>query len=125
MNSKGLAQLAYEKGMYILTASQSYEVAFESESLKHSYLAYALVEGGLKTAAADKEPTDGEVTLREWLGFATHEVPRLRRERVEQTAKKEMVETGPAEQQKVQQPRVFYRREPDVKPLVVAKPGLK
>jgi WD40 repeat protein/uncharacterized caspase-like protein len=125
MNSKGLAQLAYEKGMYILTASQSYEVAFESETLKHSYLAYALVEGGLKTAAADKEPTDGEVTLREWLGYATREVPRLRRERVERAAKKELVEAGPGEQQKVQQPRLFYRREPDAWPLVVAKPGLK
>ncbi len=125
MNSKGLSQLAYEKGMYILTASQSYEVAFESETLKHSYLTYALVEDGLKTAAADKEPADGEVTLREWLGFATREVPRLRRERVERTATKEMVEAGPLEQQKVQQPRLFYRREPDVRPLVVAKPGLK
>ena len=29
MNSKGLAQLAYEKGMYILTAAQSYQAAQE------------------------------------------------------------------------------------------------
>jgi len=123
MNSKGLAQLAYEKGMYVLTASQSYEVAFESKTLKHSYLTYALVESGLKTAAADQEPADGEVTLREWLGYATREVPRLRRERVERAATKELVETGPAEQQKVQQPRLFYRREPDQWTLVVAKPG--
>ncbi len=125
MNSKGLAQLAYEKGMYILAASQSYEVAFESATLQHSYLTYALVEGGLKTAAADKEPTDGEVTLREWLGYATREVPRLRRERVERTAKKEMVERGPEERQKVQQPRLFYRREPDPWPLIVARPGIE
>ncbi len=123
MNSRGLAQLAYEKGMYVLTASQSYEVAFESETLKASYLTYALVEGGLKTAAADVEPADGEVTLREWLGYATREVPRLRRERVERAATKELVESGPAEQQKVQQPRLFYRREPDQWMLVVAKPG--
>ena len=31
MNSKGLAQLAYEKGMYILTAAQSYQAANEAE----------------------------------------------------------------------------------------------
>ena len=30
MNSKGLAQLAYEKGMYILTAAQSYQAALEA-----------------------------------------------------------------------------------------------
>src|SRR5205807_248658 len=30
MNSKGLAQLAYEKGMYVLTAAQSYQAAQEA-----------------------------------------------------------------------------------------------
>jgi hypothetical protein len=47
MNSKGLAQLAYEKGMYILTAAQSYQAAMEAEQLGHGYLTYALVEEGL------------------------------------------------------------------------------
>ncbi len=122
MNSKGLAQLAYEKGMYVLTAAQSYEVAYESETLKHSYLTFALV-GGLQTAAADREPADGEVTLREWLGYATREVPRLRRERVGRLGQKELVEII-REQQKVQQPRVFYRREREATPLVVARTGV-
>ena len=49
MNARGLAQLAYEKGMYVLTASQSDEVAFESAGLKHSYLAYALVASIVST----------------------------------------------------------------------------
>jgi hypothetical protein len=53
MNSKGLAQLAYEKGMYILTAAQSFQAALEAAQLGHGYLTYALVEEGLKTAAAD------------------------------------------------------------------------
>ena len=35
MNSKGLAQLAYEKGMYILTAAQSYQAALEAAQLGH------------------------------------------------------------------------------------------
>ncbi|HCX29960.1 MAG TPA: hypothetical protein DHU55_09370, partial [Blastocatellia bacterium] len=52
MNSKGLAQLAYEKGMYILTAAQSYQAALEAAQLGHGLLTYALVEEGLKTAIA-------------------------------------------------------------------------
>lgn len=51
MNSKGLAQLAYEKGMYILTAAQSYQAALEAAQLGHGYLTYALVEEGLKATA--------------------------------------------------------------------------
>src|SRR3989440_10012305 len=51
MNSKGLAQLAYEKGMYILTAAQSYQAAKEAAKLGHGFLTYALVEEGLKTNA--------------------------------------------------------------------------
>src|SRR5207249_3838908 len=42
MNSKGLAQLAYEKGMYILTAAQSYQAALEAAQLGHGLLTYAL-----------------------------------------------------------------------------------
>ena len=64
MNSKGLAQLAYEKGMYILTAAQSYQAALEAAQLGHGYLTFALVEEGLKSAAADTEPRDNQVTLR-------------------------------------------------------------
>ena len=59
MNSKGLAQLAYEKGMYILTAAQSYQAALEAAQLGHGLLTYALVEEGLKTPIADNEPKDG------------------------------------------------------------------
>jgi WD40 repeat protein len=44
MNSKGLAQLAYEKGMYILTASQSYQAALEVSRLGHGLLTYALLQ---------------------------------------------------------------------------------
>ena len=37
-DSKGLAQLAYEKGMYILTAAQSYQAAQETSQLGHGLL---------------------------------------------------------------------------------------
>ena len=65
MNSKGLAQLAYEKGMYILTAAQSLHEAKEATQLGHGLLTYSLVEEGLKQTLADDEPKDGTVTVRE------------------------------------------------------------
>jgi len=125
MNSKGLAQLAYEKGMYILTASQSVELAFESEALKHSYMTYALVKEGLESRVKEADfNSDGQVWVREWLDYAVQRVPRLREQRVTHTAKQrnkllELVEA--TEEGKVQTPRVFYRREMDAQPWVVAR----
>src|SRR5207245_5937765 len=85
MNSKGLAQLAYEKGMYILTAAQSYQAALEAVQFGHGLLTYALVEEGLKTGVADNEPKDGVVSAREWLDFATERVPQMQEEKMKQS----------------------------------------
>jgi len=130
MNSKGLAQLAYEKGMYILTAAQSYQAALEAAQLGHGLLTYALVEEGLKTAAADNEPKDGVVNAREWLDFATERVPQMQEEKMKQTrglgigiAFTEGEQKTDPEKRSVQRPRVFYRREMEANPLVVARPG--
>jgi WD40 repeat protein len=130
MNSKGLAQLAYEKGIYILTAAQSYQAALETEQLGHGYLTYALVVEGLKTAAADLQPKDDQVVLREWLDYATERVPRMQEARMREgrdlkhkvafVEGEENVED--VDKRNVQRPRVFYRREPESQPLVVRKP---
>jgi WD40 repeat protein/uncharacterized caspase-like protein len=117
MNARGLAQLAYEKGMYILTASQSDEVAFESAGLKHSYLAYALVEEGIKSGAAD-EDNDGQVFLKEWLDYATERVPRIGGGK-KQTGKQ--LEEVDADEQRVQRPRVFNMREGGAERFEVAR----
>lgn len=117
MNARGLAQLAYEKGMYILTASQSDEVAFESAGLKHSYLAYALVEEGIKSGAADAD-SNGQVFLKEWFDYATERVPRIGREKT-QTGKQ--LEEVDADEQRVQRPRVFNMREGGAERFVVAR----
>ena len=77
MNSKGLAQLAYEKGIYILTAAQSYQAAMEPSDLKHGLLTYALVEEGLKKEAADSEPKDGILLVREWFSYVMKRVPEM------------------------------------------------
>jgi len=124
MNSKGLAQLAYEKGMYILTAAQSFQAALEAAQLGHGYLTYALVEEGLKTPAADSAPKDGVVIAREWLNFATERVPQMQEEKMSQGRGLGLDEISFSEGEKrsVQRPRVFYRRELEANPLVITKP---
>jgi WD40 repeat protein len=133
MNSKGLAQLAYEKGMYILTAAQSYQAAQEVSQLGHGLLTYALVEEGLKQGSADGDPKDGQIVVREWFDYATRRVPNMQLEKlkaardlgmglsfVEPDA--EPVSTAPsAERQDTQTPRAFYRRESEDRPLIVAR----
>ena len=123
MNSKGLAQLAYEKGMYILTAAQSFQAALEAAQLGHGYLTYALVEEGLKTPAADNEPKDGVVIAREWLDFATERVPQMQEEKMAQGRGVGLeISFTEGEKRTVQRPRVFYRRELETNPLVITKP---
>ncbi len=128
MNSKGLAQLAYEKGMYILTASQSYEAAQEASQLGHGLLTYALVEEGLKRAAADTEPKDGTVHVKEWLDFAARRVPEIQLEEMSRAATSGRDLSFAEEERGItlarrqgQRPRLYYRRELEAHPLVVAK----
>ena len=123
MNSKGLAQLAYEKGMYILTAAQSFQAALEAAQLGHGYLTYALVEEGLKTPVADTSPKDGVVIAREWLNFATERVPQMQEEKMSQGRGLGIeIVFVEGEKRSVQRPRVFYRRELETNPLVIFKP---
>ncbi|MGH2375369.1 MAG: caspase family protein [bacterium] len=130
MNSKGLAQLAYEKGMYILTAAQSYQAAQEVKRFGHGLLTYALVEEGLKKGAADAGLKDGQVLAREWLDYATDRVPRMQLETMLEAARGRGVklafvegeEKTALENRSVQRPRVFYRRELTPSSFVVARP---
>jgi hypothetical protein len=119
MNARGLAQLAYEKGMYVLTASQSDEVAFESAGLKHSYLNYALVEEGIKSGAADADH-NGQVFLNEWFNYATERVPRIGGGKG--LAGKQLEEMDPDEK-RVQRPRVFNMRDGGAERFVIAHAG--
>jgi WD40 repeat protein len=129
MNSKGLAQLAYEKGMYILTAAQSYQAAQEASQLGHGLLTYALVEEGLKQSAADSDPKDGQVWVREWFDYASTRVPNMQLEKMKQARDLGLNLTflegekrlPDSERRVTQTPRVFYRRESEGRPLIVAK----
>jgi WD40 repeat protein len=138
MNTRGLAQLAYEKGMYLLAAAEAYQLALESKKLGHGYLTYTLVEEGLQ-GMADSAPADGQTLVQEWLRFATRRVPELQGERENQAAKKDTPPTvtrefglggpkkpapNPSELPKVkdvQRPRLFYRPELERNKLIVAR----
>ena len=129
MNSKGLAQLAYEKGMYILTAAQSYQAAQETSQLGHGLLTYALIEEGLKATAADNDPKDGEVGVREWFNYASTRVPNMQIEKMKQARGvginlsfvQDDERVPELERRVTQTPRVFYRRESEGQPLIVAR----
>ena len=81
MGSRGLGQLAYDKGMRILAASKSEQSAVERGGLiKDGLLTYALIREGLEMGEADFRPVDGKILLSEWLDYAAQEVPTLFRE---------------------------------------------
>jgi WD40 repeat protein/uncharacterized caspase-like protein len=72
----GLGQLAFDKRMRVLAASQSDQAAREiGGSIGHGLLTYALLRDALeqKRAAAP----DGSIRLRNWLQYAVNRVPGL------------------------------------------------
>lgn len=77
MSSAGLGQLAYNKRMMILTASQAEEFALENKTLKHGLLTFSLVEEGLLDKRADHLPKDKQIFAREWFNYALNRVPVL------------------------------------------------
>ena len=81
MGDRGLGQLAYDKGMRILAATQTDDVALESEKLGQGLLTYALVQEGLgikdKTKTLADLNSDGTITLLEWLQYGEKRVPGL------------------------------------------------
>lgn len=76
MGSRGLGQLSYDKGMRILTATQSDNVAWEYPKLKQGVLTYALLRDGIEARQADRD-RDNTVTLSEWLNYGVDRVPKL------------------------------------------------
>ena len=77
MGSRGLGQMAYDKAMRVLAASQAEEVALESEEVRHGLLTYAMVHEGLVGLKADTAPKDRWIELQEILQYGVERVPRL------------------------------------------------
>jgi uncharacterized caspase-like protein len=81
MGDRGLGQLAYDKGMRILAASQADDVALEIHDLHQGLLTYALVWDGFQSGEGGKLKADlngdGVVTLEEWLKYGEQRTPSL------------------------------------------------
>lgn len=77
MGSRGLGQLAYDKRMRVLAASQADDVALEDDRVGHGLLTYALCKDGLGKLRADFDPADGVVSVGEWLRYGVRRVPGL------------------------------------------------
>ena len=77
MGSRGLGQLAYDKGMRVLASTRPNDLSWESETTGQGLLTFSLVEEGLRQRKADRLPTDGKITVGEWLQFGVDRVPEL------------------------------------------------
>jgi WD40 repeat protein/uncharacterized caspase-like protein len=87
MGSRGMGQLAYDKGMRILAATQPDTTAAEIDNItqrkkiQHGLLTYALVEDGLIDRQADSDG-DKLILLSEWLQYGVTDVPKLYEEAI-------------------------------------------
>ena len=77
MGNHGLGQLAYDKRIRILAASQSTQAASETPWLGMGLLSFGLTKDGLEGGEADWQPKDGKIWLREWLAYGVERVPKL------------------------------------------------
>lgn len=76
MGDSGLGQLAFDKGLRILAATQADDVAMEDARLGQGLLTYALAVDGLGAGRADVDG-DGRLRMDEWLGYAVDRLPGL------------------------------------------------
>jgi uncharacterized caspase-like protein len=76
MGDSGLGQLAYDKGIRILAATQADDVALEDARLGQGLLTYALAVDGLGNGQADLD-RDASIRVDEWLAYAVQRLPTL------------------------------------------------
>jgi WD40 repeat protein len=74
--SRGFGQLAYDKRLKVLTATQADNRALEANGeIKGGLLTYALITEGLLSGNADSgSEKDGKITLDEWLNYGANRV---------------------------------------------------
>jgi len=76
LNLEGFAQLAYEKGLYVLSAATANQSAMEApvgaRSVPHSILSYVLLDEALNKARYD--PARG-ISITDWFNYAVQHVP--------------------------------------------------
>ena len=77
MGDASLGQLAFDKGLRILAATQADDVALENAALKQGFLTAALGEGLTDTGGPADLNNDGQIVLDEWLRYAVARLPSL------------------------------------------------
>ncbi len=75
MGDPGLGQVAYDKGIRILAATQAGSLAHEDPRLGHGLLTWALVAEGLDRQRATG--VYGNIDLRSWLRYGVNRLPSL------------------------------------------------
>ncbi len=102
MGDPGLGQLAFDKGIRILAATQADKTALEQASTGHGLLTHVLIDEGLgpKSGAVH----DGQIMLDDWLRFAVARLPLAAREAGKARSFKRF---DPAPEATPQQPSLF------------------
>ena len=77
LGARGFGQMAYDKRIRVLAATQANDVALEATQVGHGLLTYALAIEGLDRRKADFQPKDGSITISEWLAYGAKRVPAL------------------------------------------------
>lgn len=79
LGSRGFGQLAYDKRLKVLVATQSDNDAIQADGIiKGGLLTYALIDEGLIEGKADSESEkDGKIMLDEWLEYGEAQIPRI------------------------------------------------
>lgn len=77
MGDSGLGQLAFDKGIRILAATQAKDKAVEDSRLGQGLLTAALGKGLTPQGGPADLNADRRVTLDEWLRYAVQELPRM------------------------------------------------
>jgi Caspase domain len=115
MGDANLGQLAFDKGIRILAATQNADVALEDDKLGHGLLTWALAGEGIDAGGfgrADRDK-DGAITLDEWLRYATERLPalsedvRLKRYSALGSRDFDLVPLVPVDKPKPQEPALF------------------
>jgi len=126
LNAPGLAQLAFEKGMYLLAAAQGSQAALESSRYEHGLLSYALNEA-LSPTDTNASAGTGILNVRDWLAYAGRRVPQLQLELMQDAQKKARgvsVVDGedkiPLEKRNLQQPRIYLPYQDVERPTYMA-----
>lgn len=78
MGDAGLGQLAFDKGIRILAATQGDDVAMEDAQKGQGLLTYALAREGITETGGQADlDGDGNILLDEWLRYAVQRMPSL------------------------------------------------